>query len=126
MKTARKSLEDSVELPMIISARTGLIPQKDAVVVKLPPSYSSKTIEDALNYLLNRNSLDEDEGSLVKSIKREMESSTYAVVVNGTNAELTDEISSYLQIKEREIDGRMLKYKALDIEVSSVQEGGYY
>lgn len=117
------------KLPTIISAKTGLTPKDDALMKKLPESYltKSKTIGDALDYLLGKKKLEAEEKSLAKSIKEEMRADDFVVVVNGKNAELSDKIVDYVIKKEHELPDKQVKtYNELEIEISSVQEGGFY
>jgi hypothetical protein len=115
------------DLSTIISARTGLIPEDKAVMKTLPKSYSGKTIEEALDYLLQQKDLQDDEIPFAQSIKQELKSDNFIVIVNGKNAELTDCLADYIVAKKRKLpDQKVMSYNALDIEISSVQEGGRY
>jgi hypothetical protein len=114
-------------LPTIISARTGLTPADNAVMRTLPKRYNSKTVGDALNYLLQQKGLQDDEIPLAQSIRKEMKAHDFVVVVNGKNAELTDKLVDYVARKEHKLPNNQVRpYNALEIEVSAVQEGGYY
>lgn len=123
-----KPVEDAKKSwPVIISARTGLTSADDAVMRTLPKGYLDKTVGDALNYLLQQKGLQYDEIPLAKSIRKEMKSEEFVVVVNGKNAELTDKIADYVVKKEHKLPNEQVKpYNALEIEVSAVQEGGIY
>ncbi len=115
------------ELPTIISARTGLTPADNAVMRTLPKGYNGRTVGDALDYLLQQKGLQDDEIPLAQSIKKEMKADYFAVVVNGKNAELTDKLADYVAKKEHKLSNNQVRpYNALEIEVSAVQEGGYY
>ncbi len=124
-----KSLEQKAEiaLPLIASARTGLTSADDAIMKTLPQNYSGKTVRDALNYLLQQKDMQDDEFPLARSIEKEMKADEFVVVVNGKNAELSDSIADYVVEKEHKLPNKQVRlYNALEIEVSSVQEGGLY
>jgi hypothetical protein len=114
-------------LTTIVSARTGLTPADDALMKTLPKSYMKGTIGKALDYLLQKRGLQDSEIPLAKSIEKEMAKHDIAVVVNGKNALLNDKISDYLEKKEHQLPNNQTKtYNALEIEISSVQKGGFY
>ena len=114
------------ELHTVISGKTGLTPAEDAIMKNLPKTYADKTVGEALDYLVNSSGLEDEEVYLAKSIEREMGSGEYVVVINGKNADLHDNIEDYLEIKEHKLpDNKVRYYNALEIEVSSIQEGGY-
>jgi len=118
---------ESNGLSTIISARTGLTPADNAVAKTLPKSYNDKTIEEALDYLLQKKGLQGSEIPLTISIRKEMEASNFVVVVNGKNAELTDKVADYITKKEHRLPNNQVRdYNALEIEISAVQEGGHY
>ncbi len=119
--------QTTIEMPVVISARTGLTPADDAVMRTLPNNYSGKTIRDAINYLLKQENLKDDEMPLVKSIKKELDAENFVAVVNGKNAELNDSVTNYLIEKEHELPNKQVKkYNLLEIEISKVQEGGQF
>lgn len=114
-------------LSTIISAKTGLISKEDAVMRALPKSYNDRTIGDALDYLLQKKGLQDNEIPFAQSIMNEMKADTFVVIVNGKNAELTDSVADYIVTKKHELpDNQVKSYNALEIEISSVQEGGRY
>jgi len=128
MAKLKKSLEETAkkELRTVISGKTGLTPAEDALMKNLPKSYNNKTVGQAMDYLLSENSLDNEEIALAKSIEREMKSGEYVVVINGKNAGLNDNLSDYVEIREHKLpNNQVAYYNALEIEVSSIQEGGY-
>lgn len=115
------------ELPTIISARTGLIGKDDALMRNLPKSYADKTLGSVLDYLLQQKALQGDEIPLARSIQKEMNEDDFVVVVNGKNAELGDKLANYVVRKEHKLpNGQVKAYNELEIEVSAVQEGGFY
>ena len=115
----------SSALPIIVSAKTGLASKDDSITNKLPGSFSGKTIEDVVKFVLRPDQLEDDERTVAKSIREEMKAENYVVVVNGRNAELADPLSKYLSKRDHtKPDGTKQAYMALEIEVSAVQEGG--
>jgi hypothetical protein len=93
----------------------------------LPAGYEKKTVEDVLTYLIQQKGLQESEIPLAKSIDKEMRSNDFVVVVNKKNAELKDKVSDYMVKKEHKLPNEQVKYyNALEIEVSSVDKGGFY
>ncbi len=126
-KQQRIGVTENNKLPTIVSARTGLIGKDDSIMRNLPKSYGGKTIGNALDYLLQQKALQDDEIPLARSIKREMKADDFVVVVNGKNAELGDKLADYAVRKEHKLPNEQVKaYNELEIEVSAVQEGGFY
>ena len=128
MAKPKINLEETAkkELHTVISGKTGLAPAEDAIMKNLPKTYADKTVGEALDYLVNSSGLEDEEVYLAKSIEQEMGSSEYVVVVNGKNATLHDDIKDYVEIREHKLPNNQVKYyNALEIEVSSIQEGGY-
>ena len=128
-KTNAKSLEQKAKtaLPLIASAKTGLTPADNAIMKTLPQSYNGKSVGDVLDYLLQQKGLQDDEIPLAKSVGEEMKAEKFVVVVNGKNAELRDRVADYVVMKEHKLPNTQVRpYNALEIEVSSVQEGGLY
>src|SRR3989338_2411399 len=80
--------QTTTEMPVVISARTGLTPADDAVMRTLPKNYENRTVGDAINYLLVRQDLNDDEKPLVKSIQKELNAENFVAVINGSNANL--------------------------------------
>lgn len=113
------------ELTTIITGRTGLTPAKNAVVKILPSDYNQRTVEDALDYLLQHKGLRDEEIAVARSIKTEMNSTDYVVVINGKNANLTDKLANYVSIQKHTLPNSVVKqYNSYEFEVSAVQEGG--
>lgn len=126
-KQKRTAVTKSDTLPTIASARTGLTGKDDAIMKNLPKNYTGKTIGNVLGYLLQKKDLEGTAISLAKSIQTEMEADDFVVVVNGKNAELGDKIADYMVKREHKLpDGQVKAYNQLEIEVSAVQEGGFY
>jgi hypothetical protein len=121
----QKSLETTINpetkiCPLIASARTGLISADDAIMRTLPSGYVEKKVKDVLDYLLNGQHLKSDEKPLAKSIRQEMSGSEYVIMINGKNADPDDPIGKYVVKKQH----KTKPYRALEIEVASVEEGG--
>jgi len=114
------------EKPYILSIRTGLTQEKDAITVKLPSNHLDDTVEDALDYLLSNQKMNADEKRTADSVKNEMRNQDYVISINGKNAKLTDKIVDYAVEKTRKLPNNQNKvYGELEIEVASVQRGGY-
>lgn len=113
-------------VPIIASARTGLAGKDDALLRKLPVDYSGKTVKQVLDYIV-KETIKDSEQPLANSITKELNSAGSVVVVNGKTAKLEDSIEKYLAEKEHEAsDGKVRKYRELEIEISAVQQGGYF
>lgn len=113
-------------LPILASVRTGLANKDDAILRRIPVGYSKKTVKAALNYIVG-SELTDSELSFAESVKKELNAEGSIVVVNGKTAKLTDKLSKYLVTKEHELSsGSKTKYKQLEMEVSAVQQGGFY
>ncbi len=114
------------QLPIVISARTGLASQDDAIMRRIPTEYGGKSVREALEYVTGGAATDE-ELPFVDSIKRELSARGSVVVANGKTSDLTDRVEKYLVEKSHELpNGEVSKYHALEIEVSAVQQGGYF
>lgn len=134
VKEAAKGLRKSsgspftaeAELPLIVSARTGLAGKDDAIVKRVPVKYAGKTLGEVLDYVTTQEITSEESG-LAESLKKELGASSSVVVVNGKKAELGDKVEKYALIKSHELpDKSTRQYRELEIEISSVQEGGLY
>ncbi|MBP7708564.1 hypothetical protein KA107_02670 [Candidatus Pacearchaeota archaeon] len=124
---AKPSLEATVssDMPIIASARTGLASKDDALVRRVPATYEGKTVRDLLNYITTTE-VTSEESDLAESVKREVAGRQSVVMINGKKAELTDLFDKYATIASHDLPGGAKKqYKQLEIEVSSVQQGGY-
>jgi len=115
------------DLKIIASVRTGLVSADNALLRTLPNSYINKTLKESLTYLLQQENMGNEDLALAKSIRKEMRGSSYVVVVNGKNAELTGITENYLVRKEHALPNGEKKYFiSLEIEVSAVEAGGLY
>ena len=113
------------EMPIIVSARTGLAGKSDAIVRRVPVEYADKKLKDVLEYIIGEAA--GEEASLAESVKKELRADNKVVVVNGKKADLGDKAEKYLTIKEHELPtGARAQYRELEIEVSAVQKGGYF
>jgi hypothetical protein len=116
----------TAELPLIVSARTGLAGKDDSIVKRVPVKYAEKTLRKVLDYIITHDMTSEESG-LAESLKKELESRSSIVVVNGKKAELGDNVEDYISIKNHKLSDKSTKqYRELEIEISSVQEGGFY
>lgn len=114
------------ELPLIVSARTGLAGKDEAIVKRVPVEYVGKTLREVLDYVTTQDLTGEESG-LAESLKKELGARSSVVVVNGKKAELGDKVENYASIKSHELpDKSTRQYRELEIEISSVQEGGLY
>jgi len=112
--------------PFIASARTGLAGKDDAILKRMPGEYQNKTVNDVLDYIISQSTTD-SEIPLAQSLKNELEANGSIVVVNGKTASLKDSVSEYIIDKEHILpNGSTKKYKEIEIEISSVQQGGYF
>ena len=113
------------ELPIAVSARTGLASKDDAILRRVPVDYEGKNVEQVLEYLVGAD-LSDSELPFAESIRKELGARGSVVMANGKIADLKDDISKYLVEREHKLpDGSMKKYRELEIEVSAVQQGGY-
>lgn len=120
------SLSSRADMPLIVSARTGLAGKDDAIVRRVPVEYSGKTLGEVLDYVTTQEVTSEESG-LAESLKKELGARSSVVVVNGKKAELKDKVREYASIKSHELPDKSIKqYQELEIEISSVQEGGLY
>ena len=116
----------TADLPFIVSARTGLAGKDEAIVKRVPVEYAGKTLGDVLDYVTTQEITSEESG-LAESLKKELGARSSVVVVNGKKAELKDLAEKYALVKSHELpDKSMKQYRELEIEISSVQEGGLY
>jgi hypothetical protein len=114
------------DLPIVVSARTGLSGKKDAILAMPPIEYAGKSVREALNYVLEQEGMKENDLALAESVRNELAGKGSAVMVNGKSAKLTDKIDEYLVEKKHELpNGEIKQYQQLEIEISSVQQGGY-
>ena len=51
IETRKHTELSSVELPIVVSARTGLASKDDAIIRRVPIDYEGKTIEQLLEYI---------------------------------------------------------------------------
>ncbi|MEI6731359.1 MAG: hypothetical protein WCK90_01630 [archaeon] len=116
----------AVDMPIVGYARTGLSGRSDAVTNKMPADYATKTVGDAIQYLVGGELSDKDRRQ-AESISNELGARGRVVVVNGRTAQLTDRLADYLVEKAHELpNGQRVPYRELDIEISGVQQGGLY
>jgi len=127
-QTKPKSLEAaSNELPIIASARTGLSSKDESIDRRVPVEYVDNNIRQVIEYLTTQE-ISDSEHPLMEGIKKELSAKGSVVVINGkTVTNLDDPLSKYLDVKEHQLpNGATKRYRALDIEISAVQQGGLY
>lgn len=112
-------------LPLIVSARTALTEPDDALLRRIPSNYRDSTVSEVLGYIVETEAKG-NEAQALSSLKKELGSAGSVVVINGKGAKLTDKISKYVVNKEHKNGERNLAYQALEIEVSAVEQGGFY
>jgi hypothetical protein len=103
----------------VASVRTALSGPENNIMKKLPKTYQDSTIEKVLDYLTDQKQLQGTDVATARSIKEEMKND-YTVSVNGATVKKEEKVGDLFVSKEHKGVG----YKALDIEVASVQEGG--
>ena len=113
------------QMPILASARTGLVGKDDAIVRRMPSEYANKSVGETIDYLV-KGKLDGSESQLAESVKKELNSPSRVVVVNGKKVEqLNSKMGDYLVKQEHKLpDGSKKEYLSLEIEISSVQQGG--
>ncbi|MEK6820252.1 MAG: hypothetical protein AABX71_00900, partial [Nanoarchaeota archaeon] len=117
-------------LPILISARTGLAGKDEALIDRVHSedldAFPKKTVKDALDYITSAE-VSDSELPIAESIKKELVAAGKVIVINGKTAKLNDRLEEYLVTKEHELsDGSRRQYRELEIEISSVQQGGLY
>ncbi len=126
-QTATLPLEQSVEtdVPIVVSAKTGLASKDNAILRRIPIEYQGKSVKEVFDYLFEAG-LNDNELLLVESIKKELSAAGSVIMVNGKTAQLDDNASKYLVERAHKLpNGQTKKYRELEIEVSAVQQGGY-
>lgn len=122
----KQVLEAKAELPIIASARTGLAGKDNSLVRRIPVEYAGKTVKEVLEYII-QNDITSEEASLAKSLEKELGSKESVVVINGKKADLSDRVEKYLAVRNHTLpDEQVKQYRELEIEVSAVQQGGFY
>ena len=111
--------QPKLEAVYVANVRTALSGPEDGIMKKLPEEYRTGTVKEVLEYLTDTKTLQEDEIPTARSIRSEM-SNTYAILVNGKSAKPEDSVAELFEEKKhRDVD-----YRSVEIEISSVQEGG--
>ena len=119
-------LEVFANLPLIVSARTGLAGKDDALVRKVPDEYTNKTVQEVLDYVTSKK-ITADESGLAESVKKELLGRQNIVMINGIRAYLTDKAGKYGVVKEHKLPkGGKKQYRELEVEISAIQQGGNY
>jgi hypothetical protein len=119
----------AVEMPLIASIRTGLAGGDDeALISRLSAGdYQGKSVQEVIAYLTDDAHIRPSDHELRHSIQREVGASRRVLVINGKPAKLEDRVDAYVTEKTHILpDQSQRPYLALDIEVSSVQQGGLY
>ena len=111
--------------PIIATARPGLAGVESALMKRLPANYGERTVREALSYLVSGDVKDVD-AQTVASLKKELGAAGSVVTINGRDAKLTDNIGQYLVEDTKEVGGKRINYQKLEIEVTAVQQGGFY
>ena len=113
------------DMPLVVSARTGLTAKDEALVRRVPVDYAGKTLREVIGYVTKDNITD-NELPYAKSIQKELGASGSVVMVNGKQADLDRLASDYVMEREHRLpNGGVKKYQELEIEISAVQQGGY-
>ncbi|MBR9705871.1 hypothetical protein GOV14_02435 [Candidatus Pacearchaeota archaeon] len=107
------------EVKYVASVRTALSGPDECLMRQLPKAYVSQNVKDVLEYLTTHDQLTDDEVAVAGSVREEMKSD-YTVAVNGTSARSEDKVRGLFTEREHQ----NVPYKALDMEIASVQEGG--
>jgi len=123
--TSDAPISRQTSIPIIATARTGLAGEANALQRRLPSSYKNSTVRELLGYMVDTD-IKDSEADTVKSLKNELGSAGSVLTINGKNAKLTDKVSNYLIDKEHVVDGRIIQYQQLEVEVTAVQQGGLY
>lgn len=116
--------EQGLELKIIGSVKTGLANKKNSIVNELPQSFLDRTIGEAIQYLIKN--ADQDMKEVAGSVRKEYESSSRIIMANGATAEDANPVRDYIKQESTVVDGENVRYNRLDLEVSSVQQGGSY
>ena len=124
--TSRNVLErQESDLPLIVSARNGLVGKDDAIVRRVPAEYANQTVKQVLEYVMSQAT--NEEIGLAESVRKELAAKESFVMINGKKAEVEENASKYATTKEHEVPGVGKKqYLELEVEVSSIQTGGLY
>ncbi|VVB78888.1 Uncharacterised protein [uncultured archaeon] len=121
-----KLLETSPDIPVIIvTARTGLLGKKEAMVRGFPLEYGQRTFKDVLSSVIE-GEMEDEETYMANSLKQELSYGQSIIVANGKKARLSEPVQGYLvERTETFPDQSKRRYQMLEIEVSAVQSGGY-
>ncbi|MDP3881329.1 MAG: hypothetical protein Q8Q31_00430 [Nanoarchaeota archaeon] len=111
-------------MPIIVTARPSLSEAENALMRRLPASYTERTVRDVLSYIMG-SAVADTEASTMKSLRNELGAAGSYILVNGKEAKLTDRVEGYLVDRTETVEGRPIKYRQLEIEISAVQQGGY-
>ena len=123
--TKAESFAQEAIKPIIATARPGLTDVESALMRRLPSNYAGRNVRDVLSYIVESEAKG-SEAATATSLKKELGAAGSVVVINGKEARLTDKIDKYLVDRTKDIGGRTIQYQALEIEVSAVQQGGYF
>ncbi|MBT7902354.1 hypothetical protein HN587_00715 [Candidatus Woesearchaeota archaeon] len=116
------------DLPTIVALGGGLTPSR--IVKKLPDEVKTGKLIDAVNYLIKDEVLaTKEEIAVAEAVKERMQAPDYRAIINEFynyhNERLqTDELSTYLQEKDRQTEAGSTKINFCDIAIVSHDEGG--
>ena len=114
------------ETALIASIRTGLISKDDAIMARIPADYENRTVAEVVRYLVT-NDVADSKLSIAKSVNSELDSRGSIIMINGKTAALHHIVGKYVTDgNHKSPDGTVHNYRGLEIEVSSVQQGGLY
>jgi len=115
----------TTDMPLVVSARTGLTGKDEALVRRVPVDYAGKTLREVISYVTG-DKITDSELPYAKSIQKELGASGSVVMANGQQADLDRLAGEYIVQREHRLpNGGVKKYQELEIEVSAVQQGGY-
>jgi hypothetical protein len=121
---ARQQQPKEEKIPIVVSIKTGLARKDKAIMRKFAADYKG-TVGEVIDNIVTQREMSADERDLAKSVEREMTSNDYTIVINGRNAKPDEDCLKYLEEKKCKLPNQQeVTYNALEIEVSSVQEGG--
>ncbi len=120
-------LEEVIESNQeIITARSGVDGINDAISRYAPEELADMTYEEVIQYLTG-DAEDEGEEEVEQSILEMLPSNDLTILANGRPVNLNDRVGDSLITKvDATKHGQGYSYRALDIEVTTVVEGGDY
>ncbi|MBT5021231.1 hypothetical protein HOK51_04310 [Candidatus Woesearchaeota archaeon] len=115
-------------LPTLVALGGGLTPSR--IVKKIPDEIKEGKLIQVVKYLINEEVLStEDDVTVAEAVKQRMDRADYRAIINAFhnyhNDKLrTDDLSSYLQRKERQTEEGTTYINFCDIAIVSHDEGG--